>query len=181
MTTEKQAAANRLNALKGGVKTTGGKVAVRLNAVSHGLYSKEVLLPGEDVFQLNALREQVLAETNPQSEIENVLVERIVACTWRLKRALHYETAQHKRDINYRFGHWEPYMRYETALEHQIYRALRQLLELQKCRFLWQLALNDSSQDAESSRPPVPSSVKALAALQKFYKRNPVLLDDESP
>lgn len=56
MTTEKQIEANRLNALKGGVKTGQGKAAVRLNAVSHGLLSKEVLLPGEDGCRLATLQ-----------------------------------------------------------------------------------------------------------------------------
>lgn len=38
MTTDKQIIANRLNGLKGGVKTDAGKAAVRLIAVSHGIF-----------------------------------------------------------------------------------------------------------------------------------------------
>jgi hypothetical protein len=45
MTSEKQAKANRENALKStGPKTPEGKAAVRLNALRHGLLSKEILL-----------------------------------------------------------------------------------------------------------------------------------------
>ena len=39
MASEKQIAANRLNGLKGGVKTLAGKAISCLNAVSHGMYA----------------------------------------------------------------------------------------------------------------------------------------------
>ena len=49
MTTPKQLTANRQNARKStGPKTPQGKAAVRHNAVTHGLLSREVLLPEED-------------------------------------------------------------------------------------------------------------------------------------
>jgi hypothetical protein len=49
MTSEKQARANRRNALKStGPKTPEGKAAVHHNALRHGLLSRDVLLPGED-------------------------------------------------------------------------------------------------------------------------------------
>ena len=56
MTSDKQGAANRRNALKStGPKTPEGKAAVRLNAMKHGLLSKDVLLPGEDESALKEL------------------------------------------------------------------------------------------------------------------------------
>jgi hypothetical protein len=50
MTSDKQAQANRRNALKStGPKTPEGKAAVRYYATKHGLLSEDVvLLPGED-------------------------------------------------------------------------------------------------------------------------------------
>jgi hypothetical protein len=49
MTSSRQVQANRRNALKTtGPKTAEGKAAVCLNAMKHGLLSREVLLPGED-------------------------------------------------------------------------------------------------------------------------------------
>jgi hypothetical protein len=49
MTIDKQAKANIRNARKStGPRTPEGKAAVRLNAVKHGLLSKDVLLPGDD-------------------------------------------------------------------------------------------------------------------------------------
>jgi len=49
MSSARKAAANRQNALKStGPKTLDGKVAVRLNALRHGLLSEEIFHPGED-------------------------------------------------------------------------------------------------------------------------------------
>jgi hypothetical protein len=87
MTSEGKAEANRRNALKStGPKTPEGKAAVRLNAVRHGLLSKEVLLPGEDGEALRELGERLEAELQPLGELENLLVDRIVAAVWRLRR-----------------------------------------------------------------------------------------------
>ena len=87
MTSEKQIQANRRNALKStGPKTPQGKAAIRLNANKHGLRSQEVLLPGEDEEALNELDENLRAELQPVGELENLLVEGIVAAHWRLRR-----------------------------------------------------------------------------------------------
>jgi hypothetical protein len=87
MTSEKQAQANRRNALKStGPKTPEGKAAVRLNANKHGLRSQEVLLPGEDEETLKELDENLRAELQPLGELENLLVDGIIAAHWRLRR-----------------------------------------------------------------------------------------------
>ena len=87
VTSEKQARANRENALKStGPKTPEGKSAVRLNALRHGLLSKELLLPGEDAAALKELGERVRAELQPVGELENMFVERIITGFWRLRR-----------------------------------------------------------------------------------------------
>jgi hypothetical protein len=87
MTSEKQAQANRRNALKStGPKTPEGKAAVRLNANKHGLRSQEVLLPGEDEEALKELDENLRAEFQPLGELENLLVDGIIAAHWRLRR-----------------------------------------------------------------------------------------------
>src|SRR5215203_1567604 len=87
MTSAKKAEANRQNALKStGPKTPEGKAAVRLNALRHGLLSREILLPGEDEEALRELGERVRDELQPLGDLENLLVERIIASYWRLRR-----------------------------------------------------------------------------------------------
>src|SRR5215212_4787577 len=93
MTSEKKAEANRRNALKStGPKTPEGKDAVRLNALRHGLRSEEILLPGEDEQALRELDEYLRAELQPVGELENLLIDRIVAAYWRLRRLGRVET-----------------------------------------------------------------------------------------
>ena len=87
MASEKQAKANRENALNStGPKTPEGKAAVRLNALKHGLLSRETLLPGEDEEALRELGERLRDELQPLGELENLLVDRIIASYWRLRR-----------------------------------------------------------------------------------------------
>jgi hypothetical protein len=174
MTTEKQIAANRRNALKGGVKTEKGNAAVRLNAVSHGIFCQDVLLPGENHCLFKALHEKFMAEIQPEGEMENLLVERLVTSVWRLKRALRYEQSSTQKGCDYRFGEWDKFLRYETAMERQIFKTLSKIMELQKSRLIWENALqepeNDSAASAQSS-----AVGKALVRLQEFYDRHPAL------
>ncbi len=87
MTSARKAQANRRNALKSiGPKTPEGMAAVCLNAVKHGLLSREVLLPGEDEAALTELSERLRVELEPVGELENLLVERIIAAAWKLRR-----------------------------------------------------------------------------------------------
>ncbi len=88
MTSDKQAEANRRNALKStSPKMSEGKDAVRLNAMKHGLLSREILVPGEDEeAALKELSELLRAELQPVGELEGLLFNRIVAATWRLRR-----------------------------------------------------------------------------------------------
>ena len=87
MTSAKKAEANRRNALKStGPKTPEGKTAVRLNALTHGLRSEEILLPGEDEETFRELSDRLRAELQPVGALENLLVDRIVAAYWRLRR-----------------------------------------------------------------------------------------------
>jgi hypothetical protein len=87
VTSDKQIRANRRNALKStGPKTPEGKAAVRLNARTHGLRSQEVLLPGEDEAAFEELSAHLRAELQPVGELENLLVEQIIAAYWRLRR-----------------------------------------------------------------------------------------------
>jgi hypothetical protein len=87
MPSAKKTQTNRQNALKStGPKTPEGKAAIRLNAVRHGLLSREVLLPGEDEGTLRELNERLRDELQPVGEMESLLVDRIVTAYWRLRR-----------------------------------------------------------------------------------------------
>ena len=90
-TSQKQIEANRENGKKGGVKTEEGKAVSRYNAIKHGLLSKEVLLNGEDEKTLIEIGRRLRTELQPQTELELVLVDRITANVWRLRRVMQIE------------------------------------------------------------------------------------------
>ena len=94
MTSERQKAANRANAHHStGPKTPEGKAAVRLNACRHGLLARDVVLPEEDVDAFEDLWNQVWANLSPMGPIEELLVDRVVNLSWRLRRLERAETA----------------------------------------------------------------------------------------
>jgi hypothetical protein len=100
VTSDKQAKANRKNALRStGPKTPEGKAAIRLNALRHGLLSQETLLPGEDEEALRELGERLGTELQPIGELENLLVARITAAVWRLRRLGRVEAGIFARDL----------------------------------------------------------------------------------
>lgn len=71
VTSDKQTRANRRNALKStGPTTPEGKGAASQNALTHGLLSKEVLLPEEDGAALAQLSGRLRGELRPVGELE---------------------------------------------------------------------------------------------------------------
>jgi len=87
VTSARTSEANRRTALKSiGPKTQEEKAVVCLNALGHGLLSREVLLPGEDKDVLRELDERLRDGLQPVGDLENLLVDRIVCLAWRLRR-----------------------------------------------------------------------------------------------
>jgi hypothetical protein len=94
MASERQKAANRANARRStGPKTPEGKAAIRLNARSHGLFARDVVLPEEDADAFEGLFNQVRANLLPVGPIEEFLVDRVVNAMWRLRRSERAEIA----------------------------------------------------------------------------------------
>jgi hypothetical protein len=93
MASDKQTQANRRNAQKStGPRTSAGKSVVRYNAITHGLLSQEILLPGEDEEALKELRENLTVELQPVGVLETMLVGRIIDAYWRLQWLSRVET-----------------------------------------------------------------------------------------
>jgi hypothetical protein len=93
MTTEKQIAANRLNAQKStGPKTPEGKAAVSRNALASGLLAHRPILKNEDPDEFNSFYKTTVQDLNPIGSIETLVAQRIVNLAWRLKRAGRMET-----------------------------------------------------------------------------------------
>jgi hypothetical protein len=167
---EKQLDANRRNAKLGGVKTEEGKEASKMNALRHGLLSKEIVLATENASDLLDLEKRMRADLNPVGELEYILVDRIVSSLWRLRRAMAIERAAMSYQRNHKDAFDLPFLstspeqkedeqikamifnedfdkliRYENSLERSIYRALHELQRLQAAR--------------NGERPPAPIAI----------------------
>jgi hypothetical protein len=94
MATENQINANRKNALKStGPRTEEGKDASSQNAVKHGLRAKRDVIRTENQDDFVLYRTKMLDDLSPDGAMEEMLAERIVSLSWRLKRAEHFQNA----------------------------------------------------------------------------------------
>lgn len=94
MPSEKQIAANRLNAcLSTGPRTKEGKAQSSRNAMTHGLRASAGLLPHESPDEFFQMRDTVFADLLPQGAVESELAHRIVSILWRLRRVPAFEAA----------------------------------------------------------------------------------------
>jgi hypothetical protein len=153
MASDKQIRANKRNARKSsGPKTPEGKAAVSHNALKHGLLSQEMLLPDEDESSLVQLSEHLHSQLQPVGELESLLVERIIAAAWRLRRVLTVEAEIYEAESSDRYTREEyglgmafirdanganafsKLSRYETTIERGLYKALHELQRLQAAR-----------------------------------------------
>ncbi len=76
-----------------GPKTPGGKIAVRLNATTHGILSaRPVVNEYERAEDWEEHRRAVVDSLGPDNGMEQVLAERVALYSWRLNRVVLYES-----------------------------------------------------------------------------------------
>lgn len=94
MSSQAQIEANRANAQKStGPRTEKGKQRVAQNATRHGLFSRSIILPGEDPEEFAILHDGFYARLKPADALERVYVDRIVYAAWKLARIPRLEAA----------------------------------------------------------------------------------------
>ena len=101
----KKIEANRRNALRStGPKTPQGKRAVRWNALKHGPLAKEVVIQAgdgkESRSEFRNLMAQLWEDIHPEGVLEEMLVEKIAVCYWRLRRVLRSEIGEIRKDLD---------------------------------------------------------------------------------
>lgn len=188
--TEAQLVANRANALQStGPRSPEGKSRASSNATRHGILSAKLLLPGESDQDLRTLRQGVLERLRPIDDFELAIVERVVACAWRLRRvheaeaeyyqqmcATHDEqmSPSHVLMMNMEFegvSAAEKLLRYETTLERSMYRAIAELRKLRAER-------DEAEFPNEAVSPDAPPPTDALQADAARDQADPPRADD---
>lgn len=188
MTSEKQVEANKKNAQK----STGPKDAskTRFNALKHGLLAKALIITEgeskENKEEFNFILLSLREELKPEGIIQEMLVERMAVCYWRLQRVVRAERGELRQvrdtitsdasrldplsellesfkgerlvEIENRqtpqerfasqvsllkdirsippYSNSEILLRYETSIERQFYRALREFMKIKKNGFV---------------------------------------------
>jgi hypothetical protein len=149
-----------------GPKTTEGKARIAINAITHGISSTRLVVPGESSTAWAASRTAIVDALAPIGPVETTLAERVASAVRRLQRVTAYEEAAiaerehletasarllpHPLDI-------DKIIRYEAHLTRQFYQALHELESMQAAR---------RGQPAPLLRVDVHSSVETLAATE---------------
>lgn len=147
MTSEAKIAANRRNALQStGPRTEAGKAVASCNALRHGLTAEAMVLHDESAEAFAEFKDALRAAFAPEGEFEERLVERIVVCFWRLRRASRLEAelltrmaeSPHGNDrastaFTLRPDAIATLMRHEASIDRSLSRALM-VLERQQAR-----------------------------------------------
>lgn len=138
------------------VKMEGTEGKTTLDTLIQYIFSSEIVIEGEKKSDLDEIRNRIIKELKPSSEIESIIVDRIVSSVWRLKRCLRIESLAIEYEASciqeYEQGFFRTRKRtekeqiqlralkmiedknrirklseYEILLETQIYKALREL------------------------------------------------------
>jgi hypothetical protein len=141
-------AANRANSQKStGPKTEAGKARSSQNRVSHGFFSTHLLLPGESQRELDALRDELVADVRPRGAVERLLVERLIAAHWKLRRLQQAEEqmmrhfadkqknmtpADMQAAMIFNGAEADRLSAYQNRLDHSIHRIMRELRMMRK-------------------------------------------------
>jgi hypothetical protein len=161
MSSQRKINSARANGAKShGPKTEAGRKASSMNAVSHGIYAKGVVLPKESPEQYQEMLGACIKQFHPEGPAELDLIEEMVSAKWRQRRLWTIETdlledemLTQTEELDKKYSRYDPscpltyayaalarsdslpfLTRHESRLERTYHRALKTLLELQRLR-----------------------------------------------
>jgi|GEM_PF-1097964 len=103
---EAQLEANRKNSEKStGPKRPEGKEKVSKNALKHGILSKHLYVQELEIEEFNLVAEEMRKSLDPKGALEELLVDRIVSLSWRIRTLMRIE-ATAIRSASPRWENW---------------------------------------------------------------------------
>jgi hypothetical protein len=104
VTTDREAPTSRPRTGIGGPQTPEGKEVVSKNALKHGLCAQAVVIQAgdgqESQEEFDNLLAGLWADLQPQGRLEEMQVERIAVCYWRLRRCLQAELGEIRKTLD---------------------------------------------------------------------------------
>ena len=153
-----------------GPRSAAGKARSSMNALKTGIYSKSLIIPGEDPANLDTLLEEYFQRYCPAVPEQRDLVDILVRSTWTLRRlgvaeaqVWTYEmdirnTLHPTAPLGQAFHHCDRTLTRLQRIVNSTQRNLRDALhELQRLQAL-ELNLNPDPQPPESATPPTPET-----------------------
>jgi hypothetical protein len=126
---------NRANSLHStGPQTAAGKKRSSLNALSHGLTGKTVVMPTDDLQAYQAHLESFTDEYDPKGPTEAHLVQALADTSWRLNRVAGLETGLLSLPAEAQVKALANLSLYSQRLSRQFERTVAQLRDLQQIR-----------------------------------------------
>jgi len=106
----------------GGPKTAEGKLASSRNSLKIGAYSKQEVLPGENLQELLELEQYFIEDFSPQGVTESALVHDLTVLAWKKLRLERLEYRQLLNKLNEPLSHYESeYLAPSIPAEGQMY------------------------------------------------------------
>lgn len=135
MTAQRKAEIARINGSKSrGPRTLAGKQRSVRNATSHGIYSSQLILPGESQSEYDALHADLLHRFQPGTSAQHQLVEEMTRAKWLTLRLQKFEAAglRSRNQSVKALRAWNTVSRAEARYQRQFDRALLALEAAQK-------------------------------------------------
>ena len=154
---EKQQQANRQNAQKStGPKTPEGREAVRFNALTYGLRTRETILERENAREYSELWDGLDAEWQPHTRTDRIYLETMVTSQWLLKRIAESEQQIYTiANVEHRFKMLAYVYKMRAQLERSFRTAVADMKQSQKERKAVQ------TQPPQAEQPAKPASAPA--------------------
>jgi hypothetical protein len=154
---EKQQQANRQNAQKStGPKTPEGREAVRFNALTYGLRTRETILERENAREYSELWDELDAEWQPHTRTDRIYLETMVTSQWLLKRIAESEQQIYTiANFEQRFKMLAYVYKMRAQLERSFRTAVADMKQSQKERKAVQ------TQPPQAEQPAKPASAPA--------------------
>jgi len=131
--------------------------AASLNAVTYGLRTRRLIIPGEDITDYWRLWDGLENEWQPQTDTERLYLEQMTVSQWLLARMAASEQEVYETDLSLeaRFNLLDRIARHNTRLERSFTTAMHELKQLQKERKA-QTQKPSVTGSSRSSKAPAP-------------------------
>ncbi len=148
-----------------GPSSSAGKARSAQNSFKHGLYSKQLILPGEDPAAFDELRASLRLEHQPANTTEEILVDELAQSFWRMRRFRELEVHAWSPELlsgSMDNGMMTLIARSMASAERSFHKSLTALQKLQRSRgFVPQKPVEEQTTAQETGFVPAESSTTA--------------------